>query len=348
LQNKELIDILNAEKTLSKEQWLQLICSFTDEDRQYAANLASAIAVERFGRKIFFRGIIEFTNICRNDCIYCGIRRSNNCVGRYRLTEEDILECCAEGYDLGYRTFVLQGGEDMWFTDDRMAHIVASIRKAYPDCAITLSIGERERASYQQFYDAGADRFLLRHETADEEHYGRLHPPELSWKHRMNCLRELKDIGYQVGCGMMIGSPYQKPEYLVEDMMFIHDFHPHMIGIGPFIPHGDTPFRDFPAGDTNLTLFILSLCRIMQPEVLLPSTTALGTVQGDGRKLGVLAGCNVIMPNLSPLSVRKKYMLYDHKVGTEDDARAGIRKLTEQMKDIGYEIEVGRGDYQND
>jgi biotin synthase len=345
MDNRQLIDTLNRKKVLAAAEWLQLIKTFTPEDREYAGDLARQISIDIFGKKIFFRGIIEFTNICRNDCIYCGIRKSNGNVSRYRLTAEDILECCREGYQLGYRTFVLQGGEDGWFTDERLVHIIHQIRQTYPECAITLSIGERERDSYERLFDAGAERYLLRHETADEEHYGKLHPSSLSWQHRMNCLRDLRDIGYQTGCGMMIGSPYQEAQHIVKDMLFIHDFKPHMIGIGPFIPHEDTPFRNFPAGSTELTLFILSLCRIMQPHVLLPSTTALGSLQGDGRQLGVLAGCNVIMPNLSPLSVRKKYMLYSHKAGMEDDARSGLNKLMAQMRDIGYEIVVGRGDY---
>ena len=345
MDNCGLIDKLNEEKTLAAAEWLQLIQSFTAHDQAYAAGLARGLALQIFGKKIFFRGIIEFTNICRNDCLYCGIRKSNGDVSRYRLTEEDILECCDEGHDLGYRTFVLQGGEDGWFTDERLEHIISSIRQAHPDCAVTLSIGERSRQSYERLYRAGADRYLLRHETADEGHYGKLHPADLSWRHRMGCLQELKEIGYQTGCGMMIGSPYQEPRHLVGDMMFLHDFQPHMIGIGPFIPHEATPFRHFPAGSTDLTLFILSLCRIMQPQVLLPSTTALGSLSGDGRQLGVLAGCNVIMPNLSPLSVRKKYMLYSNKAGMDDDARTGLEKLKAQMREIGYEIVVGRGDY---
>jgi len=345
LTNRELIDLLNRQKTLAKEQWVQLISTWTPQDKDYAAGLARGIATEKFGNKIFFRGIVEFTNICRNNCYYCGIRRGNPNLTRYRLTKEQILECCRDGYASGYRTFVLQGGEDAWFTTDRMEDIVKSIRGEFPDCAITLSIGELEREDYQRLYDAGANRFLLRHETADEGHYGKLHPPELSWRHRMNCLKELKEIGYQTGCGMMVGAPYQTPEYLAEDMMFMGEFKPQMIGMGPFIPHHDTPFRDFEAGSADLTLFLLSLCRIMLPDVLLPATTALGTIRGDGRKAGVLAGANVIMPNLSPASQRKNYMLYDHKAITGDDAGESLRILRNHLSEIGYELTVSRGDY---
>lgn len=348
MTNHELIDKLNCTKTLSLEEWKLLLGTFSIEDREYAAEIAREIVLSKYGNKIFFRGIIEFTNICRNDCLYCGIRRSNGCVTRYRLTKEDILACCDEGYKLGFRTFVLQGGEDACFTDDIMADIVSSIRGKYPDCAITLSIGERSRESYKRLFAAGANRYLLRHETADCVHYNRLHPPELSLENRLRCLNDLKETGYQTGCGCMVGSPYQTVECLAKDMMFMSWFKPEMIGIGPFIPHKDTPFRDFKAGSTELTLFLLSLCRIMLPDVLLPATTALGTLSGNGRQLGILAGANVIMPNLSPLEVRRKYMLYDNKIGTEDDAEESIRKVKMQIEKIGYEMVIDRGDHKEE
>lgn len=343
--NRELIDQFNRNKTLTQQEWITLLDTFTDEDRAYAASIAKDLAVAHFGHDIFFRGIVEFTNICKNDCIYCGIRRSNECVNRYRLNKEEILQCCEEGYHLGYRTFVLQGGEDAWFTDDRLCEIVSAIHARYPECAITLSVGERSRESYQRLFQAGADRYLLRHETANPHHYHKLHPRELSWSHRMQCLNDLKEIGYQTGCGFMVGSPYQTSADIAKDMMYIHDFQPQMIGIGPFIPHKDTPFRDFPAGSPETTLFVLSLCRIMMPQVLLPATTALGTVRGDGRQMGVLAGCNVIMPNLSPMSVRKKYLLYDNKAGIHDSARVGMEKLEKQLSEIGYHLSISRGDF---
>lgn len=346
--NQLLIDKLNAQKGLSLEEWITLIDGFTPKDADYAAALAREISLSVFGKKVYFRGIIEFSNYCKNGCYYCGINRSNKNVSRYRLTPEDILDCCREGYELGYRTFVLQSGEDSWYTTDRMEDIIRRIRNEYPDCAITLSLGERDYDSYKRFFDAGADRYLLRHEAADEAYYGKLHPRDISWANRMRCLRDLKDIGYQTGCGFMVGTPGQTAVHLAKDMLFIHDFAPHMIGIGPFIPHKDTIFRDEPAGSERLALFLLSLCRIMQPRILLPATTALGTIQSDGRSLGVLAGCNVIMPNLSPLSVRKKYMLYNDKAGTGDDAKTGIEKLKNQMAEIGYEISVGRGDYEKE
>lgn len=346
MNHRDLIDKLQAEGKLSHGEWVELIGRYTGEDLSYAAGLAKKIAQARFGNRIYFRGIIEFSNICKNDCLYCGIRRSNEKAARYRLTETDILECCREGYALGYRTFVLQSGEDGYFTDERLCGVVRKIRKSYPDCAITLSVGERSRESYQALYDAGANRFLLRHETADEEHYGLLHPAEMLLGSRMDCLKNLRDIGYQVGCGMMVGSPHQTAEHLAKDMEFMGDFQPEMVGIGPFIPHGDTPFRDFPAGSQELMLFLISLTRIMLPAVLLPSTTALGTVSGDGRKLGVLHGCNVVMPNLSPRSVRKKYMLYEGKSGVEETAESGLSLLKRQMEEIGYQVVVGRGDHE--
>ena len=345
MNNFELINLLNIEHKLKKEQWIQLFDSFTENDIRYAMDLAREITDRNFGRKIYFRGIVEFSNFCKNDCNYCGIRCSNKNVSRYRLTPEDILKCCDEGYEAGFRTFVLQGGEDAWFNDERMCDIIKAIKNKYPDCAVTLSLGERSRESYLQMYDAGADRYLLRHETADEEHYGILHPPALSLKNRLRCLKDLKDIGYQTGCGIMVGTPGQTPETLSKDMLFMQEFDPQMVGIGPFIPHRDTPFRDEKQGSVQTTLFVLALCRIMLPWALLPSTTALGTAESDGRKMGVLAGCNVIMPNLSPMEVRKKYMLYDNKSGTDVTAKEGIELLRRQMEEIGYEVIVGKGDF---
>ncbi len=345
MDNRELLHKLHEEQNLTPEQWRQLLGSWTEEDRQLAAELARAVAQARFGRDIFFRGIVEFTNYCKNNCCYCGIRRGNEKAVRYRLTPEEILECCQEGYALGYRTFVLQGGEDGWWTDQRLSALVSVIRETFPDCAVTLSVGERSRESYQRLFDAGAERYLLRHETISEAHYGRLHPPELSWKNRMRCLRDLKEIGYQTGCGCMVGTPGQTPEMLAEEMQFLTAFRPQMIGLGPFLPHKDTPFRGEKPGSPETTLFLLSLCRLALPDVLLPSTTALGTARDDGRALGVLAGANVIMPNLSPRSVREKYMLYDNKAGTALDARAGLETLGRQMEAIGYRLVSARGDY---
>lgn len=343
--NKDRILELNENKSLSFEDWSALLSEWTEEDLEFSCSIARSSALETFGKKVFFRGIIEFTNICKNDCFYCGIRNSNKNLVRYRLTKEEILACCNEGYHLGYRTFVLQGGEDPYFNDDIMEDIVSSIRHAYPDCAITLSLGERDKGSYQRLFDAGADRYLLRHETADSCHYSQLHPAEMTLENRINCLKDLKEIGFQTGCGMMVGSPFQTTELIAKDMMFLADFKPHMVGMGPFIPHKDTPFRDRSAGSAELTLFLLSLTRIMLPDVLLPATTALGTLRGDGRIKGILAGCNVIMPNLSPTAIRKKYQLYDNKAGTDTDAEESLNILKTQVREIGYEMSSVRGDY---
>lgn len=345
MTNIELIDKLSEEKNLSLYEWSQVIGTYTPDDRLYAADAARNVAQREFGHDIFFRGIVEFTSICKNDCYYCGLRRSNHHAARYRLTKEDILTCCAEGYKVGFRTFVLQGGEDAWFTDERMCEIVSAIRREYPDCAITLSIGERSLESYQMLYDAGANRYLLRHETATPAHYAKLHPKELSLENRIRCLYDLKAIGYQTGCGCMVGTPYQTAQDLARDMMFMADFKPEMIGIGPFIPHHDTPFAACPAGSVDTTLMLLSLCRLMLPRVMLPATTALGTLDGSGRKQGVLAGANVIMPNLSPVDVRKKYLLYDNKAISGDDAAESLRLLDEHMHEIGYRLSVARGDW---
>ena len=345
MTNAKLIDLLNKNKQLTKEQWVTLISSFSDEDRAYAAEIARKITDEKFGRKIYIRGIVEFSNICKNDCIYCGIRKSNTNVERYRLTKEQILDCCDKGYGYGFRTFVLQSGEDKFFTADKIAEIISEIKAAHPDCAVTVSMGEMSRTDYEKMFAAGADRYLLRHETADKSHYEKLHPSDMSWKNRMNCLEELKDIGYQTGCGMMIGSPFQTAQCLAEDMIFMGKFKPHMIGLGPFIPHKDTPFADHKQGSLELTLFMLSLCRIMLPNVLLPATTALGTIDPKGREMGVMAGANVVMPNLSPLNVRKKYLLYDNKICTGDESAQCISCMQRRMESIGCKIEISRGDY---
>ncbi len=312
---------------------------------QTLTSKAAAARQSVYGNKVFIRGLIEFTNICKNDCYYCGIRAGNPNVSRYRLTREQILECCKTGYELGFRTFVLQGGEDPHWDDDRLCTVVSDIKEAHPDCALTLSVGERSRASYQSLFDAGADRYLLRHETADACHYSRLHPANLTLENRMRCLTDLKEIGYQVGCGFMVGSPGQTVEHLIRDLRFIEDFQPHMVGIGPFLPAAGTPFEKEAAGSADLTVKLLSIIRLMHPKVLLPATTALGTADADGRARGILAGANVIMPNLSPMDVRKKYMLYDNKIATGDEAAESVAHLRESMKKIGYQVVTDRGDY---
>ena len=342
--NQKLIEKLRETHALALTEWEQLIDTYTREDLDFAMKLAREIAVREYGRTIYFRGIIEFTNFCKCDCYYCGIRKSNKNCQRYRLTAEDILDCCREGYENGFRTFVLQGGEDGWFTDEKMCEIIREIKKHYPDCAVTLSLGERSFESYKVLKEAGADRYLLRHETIDEVHYRQLHPEKQKLEERIRCLKDLKALGYQTGCGIMAGTPGQTAEVLAKDMKFMEEFRPEMIGIGPFLPHQDTPFREKEKGSVELTLLLLALCRIMLPKVLLPATTALGTAETEGRKQGVLAGCNVIMPNLSPLSVRKKYMLYNEKAGTDISAAEGITLLRQQMDEIGYEVVVGRGD----
>ncbi len=297
-----------------------------------------------YGNSVFIRGLIEISNICKNDCLYCGIRGANTECERYRLTKEEILSCCDEGYSLGFRTFVMQGGEDLHFTDDLLVDIISEIKKKYPDCAVTLSLGERTKESYKKLYDAGADRYLLRHETADEEHYKKLHPQKMSYKTRMECLKNLKEIGFQTGCGFMVGSPYQTTHNLAKDLKFIEEFSPQMCGIGPFIPHKATEFRDFPSGDVDLTCFLLSVIRLIKPTILLPATTALGSAEQGGREKGILCGANVIMPNLSPQSVRKKYELYNNKLISGNESAQEIENLKNSMKNIGYEIITDRGD----
>lgn len=346
-QLQTLVDKLEAQNRLNREEWIQLIEGRTPKLAQYIFEKARKIRQAYYGTDVYIRGLIEFTNYCKNDCYYCGIRRSNSRAHRYRLSEEQILRCCHQGYTLGFRTFVLQGGEDGYFTDERMVNLVKEIRKNYPDCAITLSIGERSYDSYLALFEAGADRYLLRHETWDEEHYRLLHPPALSAKHRQQCLWDLKKIGYQVGTGYMVGSPFQTAENLADDMLFLEELNPQMVGIGPFIPHHDTPFKDQAAGTLELTLYMLGLIRLMLPKVLLPATTALGTIDEKGRELGILAGANVVMPNLSPENVRKDYLLYDNKICTGSEAAECRMDLENRMHAIGYQVVCHRGDSLN-
>ena len=341
---KYLIDKLMAEHSLTKEEWTALIDGRTKDLSEYLFSRARQVRHRYFGHDVYIRGLIEFTNYCRNDCYYCGIRKSNLNIRRYRMSEDDILSCCRTGYKMGFRTFVLQGGEDGYYTDDKIVHLVSSIKSLYPDCAITLSIGEKSYDSYLKYFKAGADRYLLRHETYNEGHYGMLHPASLTAAHRQQCLWNLKKIGYQTGTGFMVGSPYQTSENLAEDMIFIGALKPQMVGIGPFIPHHDTRFASETAGTLELTLFMLGLLRLMLPQVLLPSTTALGTIDPHGREAGILAGANVVMPNLSPKDNRKDYSLYDNKIATGEEACEGKAKLEAQMESIGYHVVVSRGD----
>lgn len=344
----QLIQKLNQYKTLEKEEWIYLIQNRDGETADYLFTLARAIQKEKFGNRVYTRGLIEITNYCKNNCYYCGIRYGNHNAQRYRLTGAQILECCRIGYGLGFRTFVMQGGEDGYYTDERMTKIIGEIKKHYPDCAITLSIGERSYESYKRMYDAGADRYLLRHETADARHYQMLHPPELKEENRKRCLYNLKEIGYQTGTGFMVGSPGQDVACLAKDMMFIRELNPQMVGVGPFIPHHDTAFALEPGGSVELTLFMLGLLRVMLPNVLLPSTTALGTIDPKGREKGILAGANVVMPNLSPVSERKKYELYDNKICTKDEAAECKDQLSRRIAAIGYELATCRGDYKEE
>ena len=342
---RRLIDRLASEHTLSDSELLTLITMDDADADQYLARKAEAVRQQAYGNRVFIRGLIEFTNCCKNDCHYCGIRRGNTRCQRYRLTQEEILACCDAGYALGFRTFVLQGGEDPYFTRQRMTDLVRAIKSAHPDCALTLSVGEKDRETYQEWFDAGADRYLLRHETANSELYRALHPSDLSLENRMRCLLDLKEIGYQVGCGFMVGSPGQTPEMIVEDLRFIEKFQPQMVGIGPFIPHQDTIYKNEVPGSAALTLRLLAILRLMLPTVLLPATTALGTVMGDGRQQGMLYGCNVVMPNLSPSDVRKKYALYDGKISAGEEAAESVALLKKSMATIGYRVVTDRGDW---
>ncbi len=339
-----LVDRLEKEHSLTTDEYEILIENRNGELQEYIRQKAENVRQKVYGNSVFIRGLIEISNICKNNCYYCGIRGENSECERYRLNKNDMLECCHEGYALGFRTFVLQGGEDRFFTDDTVCKIVKEIKKNYSDCAVTLSLGERSRESYQKLFDAGADRYLLRHETADKSHYEKLHPNNMSFERRIKCLKDLKEIGFQTGCGFMVGSPYQTSHHLAKDLKFIETFKPQMCGIGPFITHHATPFRGFNSGSLEMTIYLLSIIRLIQPNILLPATTALGTIHPKGREMGIIAGANVIMPNLSPHSTRDKYEIYNNKLVSGDESAQEIKNLKNSMKNIGYEIIVDKGD----
>lgn len=342
---ESIINRLARRRDLSDEEFAALLETASDNDEAYLAQCARQVREKYYGKDVYIRGLIEFTNHCRNNCYYCGIRRDNKSAMRYRLSAEQILSCCDSGYQLGFRTFVLQGGEDAYFTDERLCGLIRDIKGRHSDCAVTLSIGEREKSSFIKLFEAGADRYLLRHETADKSHYEQLHPGEMSHSHRLQCLRDLKSIGYQVGCGMMVGSPGQRTEHIIKDLRMLQEFQPEMVGIGPFIPQHDTPFGQEKAGTTAMTLRLLSIIRLLLPNVLLPATTALGTIDPKGREKGLMAGANVLMPNLSPTDVRRKYALYDNKICTGEEAAECVRCLAARVETTGYRIVISRGDH---
>lgn len=346
--NKHLIDRLYRGERLKKDEFLSLIRMTDAEEIDYLCKKANQKKEEFFGKSVYLRGLIEFTNYCKNDCYYCGIRCSNKKAMRYRLGMEEILLACGSGEQLGIQSFVLQGGEDPYFTDEKMIEIISAVKKQYPEKALTLSIGEKSYESYQKFKAAGADRYLLRHETATSKHYNQLHPGNLSLKNRIRCLYDLKEIGFQTGAGMMVGSPYQTDEHLAEDLLFLKELQPEMVGIGPFIHHKETPFGDFPDGTVEKTIKMIALTRLLLPKVLLPSTTALATLKGEGRKRALLSGANVVMPNLTPLSVRGNYLLYENKISTGEETLESFLLLKEEIKSIGLTVDLTRGDYPDD
>jgi len=340
---KKMVDFLSENHYLSEDEYLFLIKNRNGEITEYLRQKADKARREVYSNKIFIRGLIEISNICKNDCFYCGIRSSNKNCERYKLSEEEILTCCENGYKLGFRTFVLQGGEGV-FPADEISDIVKKIKEKYPDCAVTLSLGEYQKSDYEKMKNAGADRYLLRHETVSKEHYEKLHPQNMSYDNRMRCLKDLKALNFQVGSGFLVGSPYQSPEIIAKEFKFIEEFSPEMCGIGPFIPQKDTPFKNEKSGTAEETIFYLSIIRLIKPNILLPATTALGTIKDGGREAGILAGANVLMPNLSPENTQKKYALYDNKLATGVESAEQVEKLKIQMQKIGYEIVCDRGD----
>lgn len=343
MYNKEIIDRISRDHSAEKEDILTILQD--DSEDTYLFEEADKIKKQIYGTDVFLRGLIEISNYCKNNCLYCGIRRDNRNISRYRLTEQDILLCCDTGYELGFRTFVLQGGEDIFFNDEFLCSIISKIKEKYPDCAVTLSLGERTEESYKTLFSAGADRYLLRHETATKSHYEKLHPVELSFENRIKCLKTLKKIGFQTGAGFMVGSPFQTHENLADDLLFIKKLKPEMVGIGPFISHNETPFKEYENGTLRDTLVMVALTRLLLPNALIPSTTALGTIDPQGREKGLKAGANVVMPNLSPVKFRKLYSLYDNKICMGEEAAECRQCLAKRVESAGYKIVTDRGDW---
>lgn len=342
---RSLIGKLEQEHRLTEEEFAALLRGRTPELETLLREKADRVRRQHYGTSVYVRGLIEFTNFCKNNCYYCGIRAANPNVTRFRLTEEEILACCREGHGLGFRTFVLQGGEDPCWTPQKIEQLVRRVKEEFPDCAVTLSVGEQPREVYAAWRQAGADRYLLRHETADFDHYRRLHPAAMSPENRQRCLWDLKELGYQVGCGIMVGSPGQTPEHIAKDLLFMQQLQPHMVGIGPFLPQKDTPFGGEKSGTAEETVFLLSILRLLLPRVLLPATTALATLHPHGREMGILAGANVCMPNLSPAKARENYTLYDNKLHAGTESAQALELLKEQMAAIGFQVVCHRGDY---
>lgn len=343
-----LVERLAHEHVLDAQGYASLLASCDETAFNLLQKYAAEVAQSHFGSRVYIRGLIEVSNYCRNNCYYCGIRRDNREVSRYRLTDEQILSACENGYRLGFRTFVLQGGEDAHLTDERLVPLVETMHRRYPDCAITLSLGERSHSSYKQLYDAGASRYLLRHEAASRQLYEQLHPVSMSWHNRMKCIEELQQIGFQTGMGMMVGVPGQSIDHLVEDLLLMQQMRPHMVGIGPFIPHSLTPLGHHPAGSVRLTLMLICIVRLMLPSALIPSTTALASLSSQAQLQGIQCGANVIMPNLSPSDVRDSYQIYEGKAAFGSEAAEGLFILSERLAEIGYEISYEKGDYKSD
>ncbi len=339
-----LVEALEKGERLGEEDFFALLTHRDPQTDQRLRDGASRVRERIYGDTVFVRGLIEITNHCKNDCLYCGIRCSNSRAERYRLTEEQILACAHRGAEMGFSTFVLQGGEDPYFTDERLCRLVERLKETYPDKAVTLSLGERGRESYRRLRQAGADRYLLRHESADAAHYARLHPPKMRLETRMRALYDLRELGFQVGCGMMVESPYQTARHLAKDLAFIAHFQPEMCGIGPFIPHGETPFASYGAGSGALTCFLLALVRLSCPAVLLPATTALNTLDEGSRAKGMQWGANVVMPNLSPEDAKARYQLYHRKLSHGAEALEGLAQLKNEMNAIGRRVVMDRGD----
>lgn len=335
---KKLIEKASTLHRLEREELIALL-----EDENCNQNLfeaADSVRKNFVGDEIHLRGLIEFSNICKNNCCYCGLRRDNRKISRYRLENAEILELAAHGAAMGLKTIVLQSGEDAYYGCERLCEIIRGIKRL--NVALTLSIGEKSLEDYQAYHAAGADRFLLRIETTDRTLYER-HDPEMSWEARRQCLTDLRRAGLEVGSGCLVGLPGQTVASLADDILFFKEIEADMIGIGPFIPHPDTPLGDASGGRLETALKVMALTRLLLPDINIPATTAMETLAQDGQIRALKAGANVIMPNITLTDYRRYYELYPGKSATGYTPDESLKKVVAKIESIGRKVALGFG-----
>lgn len=339
---QKILDRVVQTHVLSKEEIVKLLGEDKWEEALFAA--ADKVRHDYVGDEVHLRGLIEFSNICKNNCLYCGLRCDNQIVKRYRMSPDEIVSLATRAVkEYGFKTIVMQSGEDLWFTPERLQPIIAAIKKL--DVAITLSIGEKSFAEYEAYKKAGADRYLIRIETTDKDLYHRLNP-NMHWEERKRCLLDLGRLDYEVGSGIMVGLPGQSLESIAEDLLFFKELKIDMAGIGPFIPHPDTPLKDEKGKEFHLSLRTMALMRLLLPDINIPATTAMETLHPDGRIIALKCGANVIMPNVTEGEYRQLYQLYPGKAGVNETPLHSKTSIGAKIEAIGRKIGTGYGNHQ--